>query len=134
MQRAERFEPKAIPAPSYVIAAAPYLPIRYESVWLLTDRGCLHVLDDSLWPDYVAEAGRVLAIHGRLVLTERKAHWDQLQPLMLECFSLVNSREFNLQMTPDRHVTMVQAILTKDSPALGEAGKIALKLEEVTPN
>jgi SAM-dependent methyltransferase len=52
--------------PSFVQAAAPFLPIRDSSCALIFDRDCLRNIPWSAWPKYFAEASRVLKAGGVL--------------------------------------------------------------------
>lgn len=95
----------------FVVAAAPHFPVRSGQFDLVIDRGCLHVMDESLWPEYFKEAVRVLAPGGRLYLIERRGHWERMREKDLSGLEIADFLETSMAIGDNKSLTMVHATL-----------------------
>jgi SAM-dependent methyltransferase len=76
--------------PAFLVAAAPYFPFPARCFDLVLDRGCAHLLDETMWDDYFAEAARVLAADGHLYLIEASGAWRSMEPIARKHFTVVD--------------------------------------------
>jgi SAM-dependent methyltransferase len=72
----------------FTVAAAPDFPFREGCFTFVVDRGCVHLLDESMWADYFVEADRVLMGGGYLYLIEAARAWRSMEPLAARHFAV----------------------------------------------
>ena len=94
-------------APGWVVGAAPELPFPDATFALVFDRGCMHVLDASVWDRYLAEVARVLVPGGIAQLIERRFATGQLESLVPPQLELLEQRPVDFVGRDGRGIPMV---------------------------
>jgi hypothetical protein len=98
-----------------VVAAAPYVPFPGGAYDLVIDRGCLHLLDPSMWADYFAEASRVLASDGHMFLIEAGGAWRSMEDIATRHFALVGVTQSSI-LRKGSPMPMANVTLKKRGP------------------
>ncbi len=96
-----------------VVAEAPHLPLRDQSMNFVFDRGCMHLFPVADWPAHVAEMARILQPGGFAQLVEHTLTPTLVGGLLPPQVEAVRVETFEFRLRNRRSLWMTNALLRR---------------------
>jgi SAM-dependent methyltransferase len=96
-----------------VVAAAPRLPLRDESIRFAFDRGCMHLFPADDWPDHFVEIIRIVTVGGFAQLIESKITPRMMGELAPASAEVLSVEMFDFHLRDGRVRPMTSALLRR---------------------